>query len=102
MAQSFPGANVVYVDKHHPAAQEDGAIFRPFDTVAEGATAVPSGGITSIVAGPYSDRITINSAVTLVAPVGTVSIANANYPEQITIWQPMTLNATGGSVIIGE
>jgi hypothetical protein len=72
--QTFPGANVVYVDKDHPAAQEDGTIFRPFDMVAEGVTAVPSGGIVSIVTGSYSDRITINSAVTLVAPVGTVTI----------------------------
>jgi hypothetical protein len=55
-------------------AQEDGTIFRPFDTVAEGVTAVPSGGIISIVTGSYSDQITINSAVTLVAPVGTVTI----------------------------
>jgi len=72
--QTFPGANVVYVDNGHPVAQEDGTVFRPFDTVAEAVTAVPTGGIISIVAGSYNEQITINKAVTLIAPVGNATI----------------------------
>jgi hypothetical protein len=72
--QTFPGANAVYVDKGHPIVQEDGTVFRPYDKVAEAVTAVPPGGIISIVTGSYSDKITINKTVTLVAPVGIVTI----------------------------
>jgi hypothetical protein len=72
--ETFFGAYVVYVDKGHPIIQEEGKVFRPYDTVAEAVTAVPSGGIISIVRGSYSDKITINKPVMLVAPVGTVII----------------------------
>lgn len=72
--QNFPGSNVVYVDKSHPDVQEDGTVFRPYDTVADAVIAVSSGGIISIVTGSYSNKITINKAVTLVAPVGIVTI----------------------------
>jgi V8-like Glu-specific endopeptidase len=72
--QTFPGANVVYVDKEHPVVQEDGTIFRPYDTVTEGVNSVPSDGIVSIVIGSYNETITITKALTMVAPVGTVII----------------------------
>jgi hypothetical protein len=73
--QTFPvGANVMYVDKDHPVSQEDGTVFRPYDTVAEAVTAVPSGGNILIVIGSYAEQITINKDVTLVAPVGVVVI----------------------------
>lgn len=74
--QTFPGANVVYADKEHPVALEDGTIFRPFDTIGEAVTAVttPTGGIISIVTGSYDETLTINKAVTLTAPVGAVTI----------------------------
>lgn len=71
----FPGANVVYVDRGMPAlATENGTVFRPYNTVAEGIAAVPTSGRLSIVEGSYNESITITKAVTLVAPVGTVTI----------------------------
>jgi hypothetical protein len=71
----FPGTNVRYVDRDYPDwATEDGTVFQPFGTIAQGVNAVPTGGIVSIVAGSYSDRLTINRAMTLQAPVGAVTI----------------------------
>ena len=72
--QTFPGPNVVYADKGHPVTLEDGTVFRPFDTIGEAVTAVPVGGIISIVAGSYNETLTINKAMTLTAPVGLVNI----------------------------
>ena len=72
--QTFPGPNVVYADKDHPVALEDGGVFRPFDTIGEAVTAVPAGGIVSIVTGSYDETLTINKAMTLTAPVGMVNI----------------------------
>jgi hypothetical protein len=71
---TFPGANVVYVDKDHPVTLETGTVFRPWDTVIEGAINVPTEGIISIVKGSYDEPITISEAMTLVAPVGVVTI----------------------------
>jgi V8-like Glu-specific endopeptidase len=75
--QNFPGNNSVYVDKGMPVlASENGTIFRPFDTVAEGVSTVAAGGIVSIVEGTYNESMTIGKAMTLSAPVGTVTIGN--------------------------
>ena len=74
--QTFPGANVVYADKGHSVALEDGTVFRPFDTIAEAVQAVPAGGIISIVEGSYDEALTIDKAVTLTAPVGIVTIGS--------------------------
>jgi hypothetical protein len=81
--QTFPGFNVVYTDAGHPAATEDGTVFRPYNTVTEAITAVPNDGIVSIVAGSY----TAAAGNTFIAgadgkrmifevPVGTVVIGN--------------------------
>jgi hypothetical protein len=72
--RTFPGPNATYVDKDHPVTLEDGTVFRPYNTVAEGITAVTSGGILSIVTGSYDETMTISKAMTLVAPVGMVTI----------------------------
>jgi len=81
--QTFPGSNVVYADALHPAASEDGTVFRPYNTVAEAISAVLNNGIVSIVAGSYTaaagNTFTIGAdgkRMTLVAPVGTVIIGN--------------------------
>ena len=70
----FPDPNTVYADQSHPVAPEDGTVFRPYDTVNEAVTAVPSGGIVSIVTGYYNEPMTISKAMTITAPVGMVTI----------------------------
>lgn len=72
--QGFPGANVVYVDGGHPVTPKDGTVMRPFSTVGQGATAVPTGGQVSIVSGTYDETLTLDRAMTLTAPVGLVRI----------------------------
>lgn len=81
--ETFPGSNVVYADVGHPAAAEDGTVFRPYKTVTEAITAVLNNGIVSIVAGSYSaaagNTFTVGAdgkSMTIVAPVGTVMIGN--------------------------
>lgn len=80
---AFPGPVVRYVDvgHTHAAALGNGTVLRPFDTVTEAVTAVPSGGIVSIVAGTYTaaagNLFTAGAdgkAMTFQAPVGTVVI----------------------------
>lgn len=72
--QRFPGTNVVYADRDHPAVQKDGTVFRPYSTVLQAVNAATSGAIVSIVKGSYSETMTINKVLTLVAPVGAVTI----------------------------
>ena len=72
--QTFPGANVTYLDKDHPVVSEDGTVFRPYDTVSEAVNGASSGDILSIVKGSYNEQMTISKAMTLSAPVGTVTI----------------------------
>ena len=77
----FPGPTVRYSDIGYPIALvENGTIFNPFDTFTESVTAVPAGGIVSMVAGTYSaaagNAITVTKAMTIEAPVGTVVIGN--------------------------
>jgi hypothetical protein len=70
----FVGANTRYVDSDHPVVLQDGTAVRPFDTVLEGITDVPLGGIVSLVTGTYPETLTIDRAMTLSAPVGPVHI----------------------------
>jgi hypothetical protein len=74
----FPGANTVYVDNFGGwddiVTTENGTIFRPYDMVIEGRDNVPVNGVVSIVAGTYTETLTISKAMTLVAPVGVVTI----------------------------
>ena len=71
----FPGSSTVYVDRGMPAiATENGTVFRPYNTVAEGVTAVSTYGRLSLVEGYYDETLVIDKAMTLVAPVGTVII----------------------------
>ncbi|UCD38447.1 MAG: hypothetical protein JSW54_02935, partial [Fidelibacterota bacterium] len=72
----YPGTNVTYLDKDHPvlSQDEDGTIYRPFDTVQEAVNDVGAGGIVSIVKGYYNETPTITKAMTITAPVGMVTI----------------------------
>ena len=81
--QDFPGSNVKYADSGHPELSENGSIFKPYSTVGQAVTAVPSGGIVSIVTGAYNESITINTAMTLTAPVGIVAIGTSFLPKSM-------------------
>lgn len=74
--QIMPGTDTVYVDRLSASIQffETGAIFQPFDTVAEGISEVPKNGVVSIVEGTYDETLTIDHPMTLEAPVGVVTI----------------------------
>jgi hypothetical protein len=76
---NFYDGDTVHVDGGMPALgpAESGTVFRPYNTVLEGVTAVPTGGIVLIVEGSYpGETMTITRAMTLMAPVGTVTIGN--------------------------
>ena len=83
--QDFPGPNVEYADRNHPvpAADEDGTVLRPYDTVTEAVNAVLSGGIVSIVTGAYNESITITTAMTITAPVGIVALGTSFLPKSM-------------------
>ena len=51
--------------------------------MGQAVTAVPSGGIVSIVTGAYNESITINTAMTLTAPVGIVAIGTSFLPKSM-------------------
>ena len=70
------GSAVEYIDRDMPnlGVNEDGRIFRPWNTIAEGVSAVPSGGTISIVRGSYNESLTISKAMTIDTPVGIVTI----------------------------
>jgi len=77
------GGNAVYVDTARNLTIPFGTVFRPWDTVAQGAAAVPNGGVVSIVEGNYpasSGNTFIagndGKSMTLEAPVGLVTIGN--------------------------
>jgi hypothetical protein len=81
--QTFPGSNVEYVDVNHPIVSENGTVFRPWNTVAEGVNGASSGAILSIVTGSYPETASTplvlgadGKALTLDAPVGSVFIGN--------------------------
>lgn len=81
--RTFSGSVVEFVDAGHPVTLEDGGVFRPYDSVAEGVSALSAGGIVSIVAGDYpaaaGNTFTAGAdgrAMTLSAPVGLVRIGN--------------------------
>lgn len=69
---NYLGGPVVYLDAGHPAAAEDGSIFRPYDTLTEAAAAAPAGATVNIVSGLYGDTPSIGTPMTLTAPVGHV------------------------------
>ena len=83
--QGFQGTNVIYTDALHPIAPalESGTVLRPYDTIPEATTVVPSGGRVSIVAGSYTSSAgntfllgEDGKSMMLDAPVGTVTIGN--------------------------
>jgi hypothetical protein len=71
---TFQGDNCTHVDRGHPATTEDGTIFSPYDTVAEGVSAAGAGGVLSIVKGTYNEAVTISKALDIETPVGEVTI----------------------------
>lgn len=64
---------VVWVDFTH-AGSEDGSYARPYNTLAEGLAAVPTGGVLRFMAGATSATATVNRGMTLQAPLGPVTI----------------------------
>jgi hypothetical protein len=82
--EGFPGFGAVYVDRGHALPVDDnGTIFRPYNTIPEAIADVPNGGIISIVEGiyPASEGNTFligddGRAMWLRAPVGSVLIGD--------------------------
>ncbi len=82
--ETFPGFGAVYVDRGHPLPVDDnGTIFRPYNTIPEAIADVPNGGIISIVEGTYSasegNTFLVGDdgrAMWISAPVGSVLIGN--------------------------
>jgi hypothetical protein len=81
--QAFLGwVNVVYVDGgHYDTVSEDGSVFRPYDTFAEGVTDAsdnPPTPLLAVVAGAYDDVTTIplmiDAPMLIRAPVGNVLV----------------------------
>jgi hypothetical protein len=72
--EAFEGPDTVFVDSGHPELAEDGSIFRPFDTLEEGLSALPPGGILSVVSGIYTLQSGTIINGSLSAPVGPVTI----------------------------
>jgi len=77
------GSNAVYVDSARNITLPFGTVFRPYETVAQGAAVVPNGGVVSIVEGSYpasaGNTFTAGNdgkQMTLEAPVGVVTIGN--------------------------
>lgn len=75
------GAPARFVDRGHTLpVNDDGSIYRPFDTLTEGAAACPDNGVVVIVGGSYSaasgNTFTINRPMRLVAVSGSVVIGN--------------------------
>ena len=55
-----------------PGIAENGTIFAPYNTVAEGAAAVPAaGGKLLIVKGSYNEPQVINKKIEVIAPSGS-------------------------------
>lgn len=78
--QSFPGANAKFVDVGISGLPQNGGVYEPYVTMAQGVAGVSAGGILSVVTGYYpaaaGGTFVINKAMTIVAPVGVVTIAN--------------------------
>ncbi|MCP4548473.1 MAG: hypothetical protein GY835_18605, partial [bacterium] len=70
---SVPGATDVWV---HFAYQgtENGSFEYPYNTLAEGLAAVPSGGILTIKKGTSAETLVINQNVTITSWGGRVTI----------------------------
>jgi hypothetical protein len=84
LENAISGANgtlIRHVDSGYPITvvplqNRDGTIFRPDATVAAAAGAIPTTGQLLIVAGNYTENISINRAMTLRATCGVVRIGN--------------------------
>lgn len=76
--RAFTGAAARFTDLGHPVpvALKDGTVFRPYQTVSQSVTEVPTSGVVSIVSGVYNETMTISRAMTLTAPVGSVTIGS--------------------------
>ena len=79
--QNFLGSNTIYVDEDHlDNVAEDGTVFRPFDTFAQGVTAAAAAAGTpllAVVEGTYTPTapLIITDPMVIVAPVGSVVVA---------------------------
>ncbi|MEM1126788.1 MAG: T9SS type A sorting domain-containing protein [Bacteroidota bacterium] len=80
---NLPGTNTVYVDASHPSPTEDGTVFDPYDTLAEGLSNTPAHGTLSIVEGAYPGTVTISNPIRITAPVGRVSIGGPGAPASV-------------------
>lgn len=75
--QEFLGPVVRYVDFGTPLwLPQTGTVLEPFDTVLEGANALPAGGVLSATPASYAvpAGTIVDRAMTIVAPIGVVTI----------------------------
>lgn len=82
--QTFPGNRTTYVDSVpwlYPGVgdpePQNGMVFSPFRTVADGVNSVEAGRVLSIVKGNYNERLTITKKMRIEAPAGKVIIGAA-------------------------
>jgi hypothetical protein len=73
---SFTYNGPVWVDFNYTVGIEDGSYALPYDTLAKGVSAVPSG--------------------------GTIAVKPGSSPETMTISKPMTITAVGGPASVGH
>jgi len=66
---------IIYVDGAYTGT-EDGSAKQPFNTVAEGVSALSSGGLLVIKNGSYSETMTLNKRMDVWAADGEVIIGN--------------------------
>lgn len=75
--QAYLGPNVVYADRDHPIATEDGTVFRPFDTLLEAVNAAAANDVISLVNGSYDgETLVIDKALMFTTPTGAVVVGN--------------------------
>jgi hypothetical protein len=71
---SFTYPPAVWVDFNYTGMTQTGAFQAPFPTLAQGVSAVSTGGIISIKPGTSAETMTINKAMTIIAPGGAATI----------------------------
>jgi len=69
---SIPSSSRIFVEGSF-SGTENGTSFNPFNTVAEGAAAVPLGGMVRIYPGTYPENLTLDQEMSL-STCGAVSI----------------------------
>lgn len=89
--KDYTGSGAVFVDINHPTVNEDGTVFKPYDTLGEGISAVSAGGVLSVVKGTYGGAVTIAASMEIEAPVGKVIL------DRITIASGATLTLRRGT-----